>query len=386
VSVWKHPKSGLYHFDLRFRGRRAFGPCRTAGRREAEAIEERERAALIARVELEERLAREPLTVDVAFGRYWTEVGQHHVNEATTWRDLNRLAELLGRTKRLRDVTDADMATVIAKRRADRVVPANRKRVRKDAPPAPFVTNATVNRSVRDLARKVWRRARVVWREELPHEPDWKEHRLKEPKERVREASASEEAALRGTIREDFLPLLAFAVATGLRMTEAVKLTWDRVDWDGGTMRVIGKGGKEALLPMTRKIRAILGPLRGHHPTAVFTYVAQRPIKARRIARGQRVPLTVSGLKSRWRRARGKAGVIDLRYHDLRHTFATRTLRASGNLRAVQHALRHEKVETTAKYAHALLADVRDAMEAADRLTPRLTGEPGAAEATEKAG
>jgi site-specific recombinase XerC len=58
---------------------------------------------------------------------------------------------------------------------------------------------------------------------------------------------------------------------------------------------------------------------------------------------------------------------LDYRFHDNRHTAATSILRATGNLKAVQKLLRHSDVSTTAKYAHALIDDVRDAMEAGEK-------------------
>jgi len=56
--------------------------------------------------------------------------------------------------------------------------------------------------------------------------------------------------------------------------------------------------------------------------------------------------------------------VVNFRFHDTRHTTATRVLRKS-NLRVVQKLLGHSDVKTTTKYAHALDEDVLAALEAA---------------------
>jgi site-specific recombinase XerC len=61
------------------------------------------------------------------------------------------------------------------------------------------------------------------------------------------------------------------------------------------------------------------------------------------------------------------AKLLDYRFHDNRHTAATGILRATGNLKVVQKLLRHSNIATTAKYAHALIDDVRDAMEAGEK-------------------
>ena len=61
--------------------------------------------------------------------------------------------------------------------------------------------------------------------------------------------------------------------------------------------------------------------------------------------------------------ARASAGLRDYRFHDNRHTAATRVLRASGNLNVVKRLLRHEDIATTVKYAHSQHEDVLAAME-----------------------
>jgi integrase len=77
---------------------------------------------------------------------------------------------------------------------------------------------------------------------------------------------------------------------------------------------------------------------------------------------GERYPITYWNLQTRWRRALVKAGVSDFRFHDLRHAAATRTLRATGNLKLVQAQLGHAQITTTSKYAHVTNSDLRAGM------------------------
>jgi integrase len=66
-------------------------------------------------------------------------------------------------------------------------------------------------------------------------------------------------------------------------------------------------------------------------------------------------------------------GLPALRFHDLRHTAATRTLAACGNLNVVKEMLGHADIATTARYANSDTSQVRAAMEAANLLSPKMT-------------
>lgn len=292
------------------------------------------------------------MTVEIATARYWNEIGQHHKGADNTLWSLDWLKRELGPKKQLRAISNADVTRLIVKRRADGVKPA------------------TVNRSVTEPLRKILRRAAEIWDEELP-KLKWREHLLAEPKERVRELRDDEEATLFGSIRPDYQPILEFALLSGCRLSECVGLTWADVDWGGRLIWINGKGGKRASVPMAPSLRKILWPLQGHHPTFVFTYETARG--GVEIRKGERMPITREGLKTTWRRLKLKAGLADYRFHDNRHTAATRVLRATGNLAAVKRLLRHEKIETTMRYAHVLDDDVRDAIERAATKSPVKT-------------
>ena len=137
----------------------------------------------------------------------------------------------------------------------------------------------------------------------------------------------------------------------------------------GGQIRKAGKGGRLVTVPITATIRGILWPLRGHHPEAVFTYVAARSIDKTvkespyRFVAGQRYPMTLSGVATAWRRLRKRAKVEGFRFHDFRHDTGTKLLRETGNLKLVQRALNHRSIKSTLRYAHALDEEVADAME-----------------------
>ncbi|WP_395708547.1 tyrosine-type recombinase/integrase [Reyranella sp.] len=291
---------------------------------------------------------------DVA-GRYWGEVGQHHAGSTDTWRDVERLVDYFTPTKLLTEISDDDVTRLVAWRRGHRVV-----RSKKHKAESPLVSNATVNRSTTEVLKKLFTRAKKNWGVRFENEPDWKSHLLPEPQERIRELVGDEWEKLEGATRDDYVPFLTFARASGLRLRECL-LRWPEVDWDARQIRKLGKGKKLVTVPITPTIRGILWPLRGQHAEHVFTYVAARTRAGR--VKGKRYPLTYSGVKIAWRRLRAKAGVTDFRFHDIRHDVGTKLLRETGNLKLVQKALNHSDLKTTTRYAHVLEDEVATAME-----------------------
>jgi integrase len=141
-----------------------------------------------------------------------------------------------------------------------------------------------------------------------------------------------------------------------------VNLRWTDIDWGNLTISVVGKGDKTNVQPIETDVRDFLWQLRGQHPEKVFTFVAEQTRPQQGRVAGQRYPITYSGLSTAWRRAKPNAKLIDYRFHDNRHTAATRFLRATGNLKLCQMFLRHENIVTTMKYAHASTDDLRKAL------------------------
>jgi site-specific recombinase XerD len=73
-----------------------------------------------------------------------------------------------------------------------------------------------------------------------------------------------------------------------------------------------------------------------------------------------RRPITGGGCNTYWRRHVRDAGIAEgFRRHDTRHTAGTRYVRATGNFKGAQKLLGHARIETTTRYAHVLLQDVR---------------------------
>ena len=137
----------------------------------------------------------------------------------------------------------------------------------------------------------------------------------------------------------------------GLRSTSARTLKWEQIDWEGRSLTIKGKGGKENHLPLSDWLYNELSELR---KAARSKWVFPSPVK-----KGQ--PIT--NVRKAIERTKRKAGIRKRIYpHLLRHTFATHLLAKNINLRTIQEILGHAQVTTTEFYTHVALNNKREAM------------------------
>jgi integrase len=371
MSVYKSKRSPYYSFDFELYGVRFHGSTKCRSKREAEQFEKERRVEAQRAGRDAHHSTNSPMTVNVGFDRFWVEKGKNYKGNAreTFFTSLKWLSHQLGKNTLLRDIGPLKVTDAIAARLAVKIKNAKDER---------SVKNATVNRTVIEPLRAVLNRARKNWEQKV-QEINWKDFVLTEPKERGRELTGEEEERIFASLREDHHPIVFFSIVSGFRLHECVNLRWADIDWGNLTIAVVGKGEKADVQPITPDIRDFLWLWRGQHPEKVFTYVAEqnRPQQGR--VAGQRYPVTYYGLSTAWRRAKLGAKLIDYRFHDNRHTAATRFLRATGNLKLCQMFLRHENITTTMKYAHASRDDLRKALNlvAESRKKPRKVGMKG---------
>ena len=160
--------------------------------------------------------------------------------------------------------------------------------------------------------------------------------------------------------RERYLTLLL----TGCRLSEIQTLKWEHVDLNAGVLRLpdpktdaklvaIGKAVVEVLKHIAKlkdNPYVITGQIDGQHLTDM-----QRP----------------------WRRLRKRAGLDDLRIHDLRHSFASDALQLGEDLPMIGKLLGHTQIQTTSRYAHLKTDPIRAAADkVADAIALALTRPP----------
>ena len=143
--------------------------------------------------------------------------------------------------------------------------------------------------------------------------------------------------------------ILELLYATGIRVSELVHLPLQGIFWDQGFIKVLGKGGKERLIPVGQTaltcLRAYCDETRGAVPNAslreeVFLSRLGRPLSRQSV----------------WKLIKHYAMLGNVREkmspHTFRHCFATHLLERGADLRSVQMMLGHADISTTQIYTH----------------------------------
>jgi integrase len=381
MSIFKHKNAKEYWYKFQRDGRTFQGSTQATNKTDARAFERAEKARIDKDLAERRESGQRPMTLDACFARYADEVAAFLPSREAIEAELHWIEEAAGADgkkilppdKPLHEITSSDIMALISARRAC-MKPAGYDQ--KGRPAFKRIANGTVNRTGQVLRAALYH-ARD---NHNAHVRTLKFRKLAEPRARVREMSAAEETAIINNLRDDYQDIFAFALRTGIRFEGIVSLTWPNIDFANRMIRYVKKrkpGGEPEWghLPITAQVEAILRRQCGHDPVHVWTFVAKgrggkggtgRAGEANEFVAGQRYPITYWNLQTRWRRARAKAGLPDLRFHDLRHTAASRILRAIGNLALVQEMLGHASPVTTRKYAHVNNDDLRAAMERVD--------------------
>ncbi|MEE8151959.1 MAG: site-specific integrase, partial [candidate division NC10 bacterium] len=178
----------------------------------------------------------------------------------------------------------------------------------------------------------------------------------KENNARVRYLKEDEEARLFRVCPDKYKPLVIVALHTGLRQGELLGLRWRDVDFEVGILTVErSKHGEVHRVPMNSLVVETLSKLPRNGPH-VFAW------------ENGKTPRDVSHAFGRITK---QGGISDFRFHDLRHSFASRLLMAGFDIRTVQELLGHKTIQMTLRYAH-LSPDHKRA--AVERLVPTATG------------
>lgn len=159
--------------------------------------------------------------------------------------------------------------------------------------------------------------------------------------------------------------MLDLLYATGLRVSELIGLRISDLDELQGTLRVIGKGNKQRLIPVGRAALQSVERYRTEQRPALL----KRRISPYLFVTARGTAMTRQAF---WKLLRGHGKSIGifrkLSPHVLRHTFATHLLEGGADLRSVQTMLGHSDIGTTQIYTHVMRSRLRQTV---DRHHPR---------------
>lgn len=156
--------------------------------------------------------------------------------------------------------------------------------------------------------------------------------------------------------------MFELAYSSGLRVSELVSVKTEDIDFEQQTVKVLGKGGKERIVPMGSKaavaIQNYLSVRQTLKPKTDRLFVGSKKtgITSRSVARILKKYALVAGIRK------------NVSPHTLRHSFATQLLGGGADLRAIQEMLGHSSLSSTQKYTH---TSVEQLMKVYDKAHPR---------------
>jgi len=160
---------------------------------------------------------------------------------------------------------------------------------------------------------------------------------------------------LMANTQDELYPLFYVALHTGMRLGEICGLGWDRVDFELNQISITRTRDKIGLkettktklkrvIPMSPGVRELLLNLRLREAIRSSNFV---------FIRQEGDPVDYGHVYRDFRKAQSKAGFdYSIRFHDLRHTFASQFVMNGGNLFDLQKILGHTQINMTMRYAH----------------------------------
>lgn len=169
----------------------------------------------------------------------------------------------------------------------------------------------------------------------------------------VRYLTPDEESRLFAALPERLHPIVTVALHTGCRQGELLRLIWGDVDFASGTILIReAKSGESRRVVMNSRVKFVLSSLPGNEKPA--SPVFQNTFGG---------VMDGGNLRREFEGAVKKAGIAPFRFHDLRHTFASRLAMNGANDRTLQTLLGHKSQAMILRYAHLGPSHLQNAVE-----------------------
>ena len=191
--------------------------------------------------------------------------------------------------------------------------------------------------------------------------PERRRERFLTDAEFTRLGEALDEAEARGGASASAVAAIRLLALTGCRRSEILKLRREDVDIEEAEVRLPdSKTGARAVALPPEAVELLTSLLSAHDGPWVIP--------------GRKPGTRLANVDEAWRTIRERAGLGDVRIHDLRHSYASRALALGEALPVIGKLLGHSRLETTARYAH-LARD--SAQEAAERVAENIECDMG---------
>jgi integrase len=335
MRIYPRGARGILWVDLTVDGERLKRSTGTTDRRQAE-----EYAATLARdLWRSKRLGETPrVTWDTAVIEWVAEHGHRRSIEDIKLR-LSWLSDRL-QGKPLASITDVVIRELARDRKAQAIDKAGKAS-----------SNATVNRHLAELSKILHYAHRRGWLPGVP--PIAKMH---EPAKRVAWLTREQAGQLLLELPPHLRAMAGFALATGLRETNVRLLCWQQVDIERRTAWVFAdqaKAGKDLAVPLNDAAMLVLRHQQGLHSRWVFPVPRWEEKKKPEDKPRQTLDAPTGKISSQaWRKACTRAGVPWLRFHDLRHTWASWHVQAGTPLPVLRELGGWATLAMVERYAH----------------------------------
>lgn len=293
-----------------------------------------------------ERLPGEDKTVEELLDRYLNEYSARNKAPNTHRRDKSLAAHLKG----------AFGTVTLGKLRSSQIAEYKWQRRNKGAAPKTVNDELTLLSHAYKLAIREWEWVTVNPVQRVSRE------RVRNQIERW--LSPDEEKRLLAASPVWLKEIIVFAINTGLRQGEILNLEWPRVDLFRRTITLLEqKNGSKDTLPLNGSALEVL-KARARARSTQTDFVFFNKVGNRRDA--------TSGLRRAFYPAMKEAKVERFRFHDLRHTFATRLVQAGVDIYTVQKLGRWKTISMVMRYAHHYPESLRGGVEVLDRIQPGI--------------
>ena len=330
-------KKNKYFIDYCFNGRRireSIGPSKT-----------------IAELALKKR------RIEIAEGKYLDKKREDRVkfdDFAKTYRELHSKVNHRPSVIRRNKVIIKNLSTRFSGKYLSEITPQliehyKSTRIKEVAP-------ATVNRELATL--KCMFNKAMAWNT-VTDNPVRKVKLFREDNKRVRFLEKEEIPKLIDNCAPHLKPVVIVALNTGMRKAEILGLKWHNISIEHDTIYLLDTKngeGREVAMNETVKKTLIAVP---KNPKSAFVF-----------CHDDGLPYT--DVKNSFHTALKKCGIIDFRFHDLRHTFASQLVMSGVDVQTVKELLGHKSIEMTMRYSHLSPSHKKRAVNMLDRQTDTL--------------